>query len=429
MVWPGPRCDGTSFFRLGSLAQVSDLPDEPESGEPGPDDGGAGPDDPDAPLRGWIDPDDRIWRHPSEVAPTTGEVPVRLPAPPRHRYRGVIMGLIGAAAVVAVAAFLVVLLSPASQNPQNAQTTATTDTAGAPLSTLPGPQNAVPTVAQPAGHSMVQLQAETPHGTVKLIGVAVAEGGLVVTTASVLNGVQRIDVIDPAGKLEQASVVGIDGPSDVALVNVPEDVPVAPFSDDAGVNNGSPDTLLSFVPAGGSAVALHSTTGAVTSVGAGINGGPASGMALIESAPAPASVRAGEPLLNANGDVLGILCDPDPSGAGPITFLPTQLVVGVADDLRSGNKVVHGWLGVEGTDQPGGGAKVVQVQAGSPAAHGGLQAGQVIVGVNSMPVRTMAELRSRLYVLAPGTSISLSLQGSAGTSGARVVNLTLGGSS
>jgi S1-C subfamily serine protease len=99
----------------------------------------------------------------------------------------------------------------------------------------------------------------------------------------------------------------------------------------------------------------------------------------------------------------------------------------VADDLRSGNKVVHGWLGVEGTDQAGGtGAKVVQVQANSPAAHGGLQAGQVIVAVNSMPVRTMAELRSRLYVLAPGAAIALSVQGNSGT---KVVNLTLGGSS
>ncbi|HEX3332856.1 MAG TPA: PDZ domain-containing protein [Acidimicrobiales bacterium] len=402
---------------------MSDLPEEPESGEPGPEEGGGGPDDPDAPQRGWIDPDDRIWRHPSEVAPAPGDVPVRLPPPPRHRYRGAIMVLIGAAAVVAVAAFVVVLLSPASQNPQ---TTATTGTAGSPLSTLAGPQNAVPAAAQPAGRAMVELQAQTPHGTVKLIGVAVAEGGLVVTTASLLNGVQHIDVVGPSGKLEQASVVGTDGPSDVALVNVPVNVPVAPFADDAAVNNGSPDLLLSLVPAGGAAVALHAGAGAVASVGAGIDAGPASGMALISSAPAPAVETAGEPLLNASGEVLGILCDPDPSGAGPVSFLPTQLVVGVADDLRSGNKVVHGWLGVEGTDQPGGGAKVVGVQANSPAAHGGLQAGQVIVGVNSMPVRTMAELRSRLYVLAPGTSVSLSLQGGSGT---RVVNLTLGRSS
>ncbi len=185
--------------------------------------------------------------------------------------------------------------------------------------------------------------------------------------------------------------------------------------------------LLSFVPAAGSSLALHATTGSVASVGAGIDAGPANGMALITSAPAAASEAAGDPLLNSSGDVLGILCDPDPQSAGPVSILPTQLVVGVADDLRSGNKVVHGWLGVEGTDASGGpGAKVVQVQANSPAAHGGLQAGQVIVAVNSMPVRTMAELRSRLYVLQPGASVAVSIQGATGT---KTVNLTLGGSS
>jgi S1-C subfamily serine protease len=274
---------------------------------------------------------------------------------------------------------------------------------------------------------MVQLQADSPHGTVNLIGIAVAEGGLVVTTASLLSGVQQISMVGPAGKLERATVVGMDKPSDVALVNVPEDVPVAPFADDAGVNNGSADVLLSYVPTGASTAALHATAGTVASVGTGVNADQASGMALITSSPGVASAATGDPLLDPSGDVLGILCSPGAQSAAPSTFLPTQLVVGVADDLRSGNKVVHGWLGVDGTDLPGGaGAKVVQVQANSPAAHGGLQAGQVIVAVNSMPVRTMAELRSRLYVLAPGTAVALAVQGTAGT---KTVDLTLARSS
>jgi S1-C subfamily serine protease len=402
---------------------VSDPPEEPESGESGPDEGGAGPDEPDAPQRGWIDPDDRIWRHPSEVTQEDGDAPVRLHAPPPHQYRGAIMVLVGAAAVVAVAAWVVVLLSPASKSPT---TTATTNGAGTPLSTLAGTQNTLPEAAEPAGHSMVELQAETPRGTVNLIGVAVAEGGLVVTTADLLSGVQQINLVGPAGKLERATVVGMDMPSDVALVNVPEAVPVAPFTDDAGVNNGSPDMLLSYVPAGGSSVAVHATAGTVASVGTSVDTGHASGMALITSAPGVASAAAGDPLLNPSGDVLGIFCCPGAPNAAPSTFLPTQLVVGVANDLRSG-KVVHGWLGVEGSDQPGGvGAKVVQVQANSPAAHGGLQAGQVIVAVNSLPVRTMAELRARLYVLAPGASVALAVQG---TSGTKVVDLTLAESS
>ena len=416
---------------------MSETPEQPDEGEPGPEEGGGGgPDESESPLRGWIDPDDRLWRHPSEVA-AGGAGPgssagagagrdqsVLLNAPPRHPYRSAAMVLIGVAAVVAAAAWVVVLLSPASQKPLS---NATGDTvAGVPLTTLAGPENAVPAAAQAAGRSMVALQATTAHGTVTLIGVAVAEGGLVVTTADLLRGAERIVMVGPGGKLEPASIVAKDATSDVALVDVPVDVPVAPFANDTGLNGGSPDLLLSFVPAGTGSLALHCTPGAVTGVGTAIAGGPAGGMPAITSSPATTTGAAGDPLLNSSGAVVGILYDPDPGTSSPVAFLPSDLVVGVADDLRSSNHVVHGWLGVSGTDAPdGGGATVESVQPKGPAG-GRLQVGQVIVAVNALPVHTMAELRSRLYVLAPGAAIALSVQQGSTT---RVVDVTLGASS
>jgi putative serine protease PepD len=275
---------------------------------------------------------------------------------------------------------------------------------------------------------MVRLQATTPHGTVSLIGVAVAEGGMVVTTADLLVGVQRIDMVGPDGKLEQASIVGTDVTSDVALVEVPTDLPVAPFADDGALGGGAPDTALSYVPAGDSAVALQATAGALTAVANGNAACPDSGMAAITSSPALTTQTAGEPLLDANGAVIGILCQPA-SGSSAVTFLPTQLVVGVADDLRSGNRVVPGVLGVQGSDVPGGaGAKLMTVPSGTPA-WGHLQAGEVITAVNEKPVRTFAELRARLYVLQPGTPVTLTVAGAPGTSGAKSVGVTLGKSS
>jgi putative serine protease PepD len=403
---------------------VSPTPEEPPEEGPEKDYSGSSPEGGGAPLRGWIDPDDRLWRHPSELAApgSAADVPVLLNAPPRHSHRNAIMVLVGVGAVVAVVAWVIVLLSPASQHPlgNSTQDTAAND----PLTTLAGAQNAVPAVAEAAGHSIVELQATTARGTVLLVGVAVAEGGLVATTADLLDGLQRIVMVGPGGKREAASVVATDKTSDVALVNVPEDLPVAPFADDSNLDSGAPDLTLSFVPAGGSAVALHSTAGAVSAVGAPIVSGPASTMPSITSSPAAPSVIAGEPLLNAAGAVLGILYEPDP-GAAPVTFLPSDLVVGVADDLRSQDRVVHGWLGVQGTDAPDGGARVAQVQSDGPA-FGRLQAGQVIVAVDATPVRTMAELRARLYVLAPGAPVTLSVQQPGGT---KVVDVTLGRSS
>ena len=350
--------------------------------------------------------------------------------PPSHPYRGAVMVLVGVGAVMAAAAFLVVLLSPASQPPLTGPTTETL--AAVPLTTLAGPGNAVPAAAQAAGHSIVELRATTAHGTVTMIGVAVAEGGIVATTADLLTGAQHLFMVGPDGKLQPASVVAWDTGSDVALVDVPEDLPVATFSDDAGLSGGTPDLTLSFVSAGGTSLALHCTAGAVTGVGRAIADGPAGGMPSITSTPAVTAAGPGDPLLDASGAVVGILYEPGPgsaSSSAALTFLPSDLVVGVADDLRSNDRVVHGWLGVSGTDAPGGtGAKVVQVQPAGPAARARVAVGQVVVAVNGLAVRTMAELRARLYVLTPGTIVDLSLQ-SPGTPGTKVVDVTLGSSS
>ena len=142
---------------------------------------------------------------------------------------------------------------------------------------------------------MVELQATTSHGTVTLIGVAVAEGGMVVTTADLLIGVRSIDMVGPGGKLEQASIVGTDATSNVALVNVPEDVPVAPFSDDAALGGGAPDTVLGYASSGGSAVDVpgHPRALAAVATGTSSDACPASGMAAITSSPGLATADRG----------------------------------------------------------------------------------------------------------------------------------------
>jgi S1-C subfamily serine protease len=370
------------------------------------------------------------------------------------------MVMIGAVAVVSAAIFLVFLLSPASDHPS-----LTPDTiVAAPVSTVPGLANAVPAVVDSAGQSMVELEATTSHGVVALIGIAVAEGGLVATTADALGGLERLDVVGPGGKLESASVVGQDRASDVALIQVPEDVPVAPFSDDGALAGGAPDYTLALEP-NGTNLDLESVPGTVSDIGTALADGPANGMPSITSAVTAAgsgttaiASEPGEPLVNSSGQVLGILYDPTmptttptttPAPAGttssspaavettstsppPLTeaaYLPTQLVVGVADELRSGTDLSHGWLGVAGTDQPtSAGAKIESVQADSPAA-GHLEPGEVVVAIGGQPVRTMAELRARLYVLSPGTAVALSVQGVPGTSAEKVVDITLGHSS
>jgi S1-C subfamily serine protease len=385
-------------------------------------DGGDGPfegpgDDPDAPLRGWIHPDDRLWRHPSEQAPAhSGPAATALGG--QNPFRNFAMVTVTAVAMAAAAVWIYVLLSPPSARP----TTATFSSADSPLTTLAGTVQAVPTVASTASHSLVQLRAVTSHGVVLLTGVGVAEGGLVATTADALSGLRSIDMVGPDGHLLRASVQASDTKSDIALIDVPDDVPVAPFADDAALENGDADMTLSVSSGSNGSPAVHCQPGLVAAIGSSLTSGPALGMPSIVSTASTFVAEPGDPLLNATGDVIGLLYENSTSGGTATTYLPSELVLGVADDLRSGD-VDHGWLGVAGTTVTGSvGATVMAVETDSPAA-GVLSPGDVIVGLDSVPVRTMAELVGRLYVMAPNTAVTLSVLDGTVT---RVVDVTLG---
>jgi putative serine protease PepD len=396
---------------------VTPTPEEPPEEGPETEDSGSPAYGFDASLRGWIDPDDRLWRHPSEVATgavRTANTPLGGIRHPRT------MILIGAAATLAAIAWAIVLISPASDQP--AATTASDNAPEIPVTTLALQNDQVPAAAAAAGRSVVQLQADTDHGVVSLVGVAVAEGGLVATTADGLSGLQSLWMIGTDGRRVRASFLSADGGSDVALISVPDDLPVAPFADDNTLTDGSADMTLSMTAPTGGTMALHAEVGSVTSIGTVVGSGSAKGMPGITStAPSALSQEGGDPLLNRDGAVIGILYQAGTSS----TFLPTQLVLGVADDLRSTGKVSHGWLGVRGTTAPGaGGAEVAQLMTGSPAT-GVLAPGDVVVGLGAVPIRSMADLRGRLYVLASNSKIELSvLEG--GTS--HIVDVTLGAS-
>ncbi len=356
---------------------MTPTPQEPPEEGPETEDSGTPTDGFDASLRGWIDPDDRLWRHPSEVASSavrTSNTPLGGIRHPRT------MILIGAAATLAAIAWAIVLISPASDQP--AATTASDNAPEIPLTTLAVQSEQVPAPAAAAGRSVVQLQANTSHGLVSLVGVAVAEGGLVATTADGLSGLQSLWMIGTDGRRVRASLLSADGSSDLALISVPDDLPVAPFADDATLADGNPDMTLSMTAPANGTMTLHAGAGSVTSIGTMIGSGWAKGMPGITSTASSAlSQEPGDPLLNKDGAVIGILYQ----GGTSSTFLPTQLVLGVADDLRSAGKVSHGWLGVRGTAAPGsGGAEVAQLMGGSPAA-GVMQPGDVIVALGGVP--------------------------------------------
>jgi len=138
--------------------------------------------------------------------------------------------------------------------------------------------------------------------------------------------------------------------------------------------------------------------------------------------------EAGELLVTRNGGVIGILepASTTASRAGSSEFMPASLFLGVSSDLARWGVVRHGWLDVTARDATAAsskahpqGAEVVSVSPTGPAART-LDPGDVIESVGGAPVRSMAELRSRLYVLAAGEPVTIGFRRNGATATAEV---------
>lgn len=398
---------------------------------------------PGADQRGWLSPDDRLWRHPSEVWPSPGTEPL-VQGPPAGeeiaasrpgRRRRTATALVASGAAAAVAAGVLLLVAVSSGGPP-------TSTSGTPpptaLTVVTGCCRVVPTVEREARDAMVSLRVTTGSGVSEGCGVVVAGGGLVLTTFDAVARARSLIAVTAAGTRLAASVVATDQQSDVALVRVPAELPVARFADDIRAETGRRAVAMAVATNatedGGESTMTMWTTGTIRSIDATVSRGAAIGMAGIDAATGPRPAISGEPLLDSAGQVLGILDSTDAAGGESKVFLPAQLVVGVAESLAASGRVDHGWLGIQGGDapissittttsvtgvlttitqqaeagerRPGGGALVEAVEPNGASA-GLLRPGEVIRSIDGQPVHTMAALRDRLYVLPPGARVVL----------------------
>jgi S1-C subfamily serine protease len=93
---------------------------------------------------------------------------------------------------------------------------------------------------------------------------------------------------------------------------------------------------------------------------------------------------------------------------GPSSFVPALFLQLLAQRIVLGNTAGHGWLQLVGAATATGSAKVGSV-ARNGASWGRIKPGDVLVAINSQPVRTMADVGSLLYTSSPGQPTVVSL--------------------
>lgn len=415
----------------GSPFGFGDLPEDPDD---------SADEDPLAgqPLafRGWIPPEDRLWRHPSELA-GLGEIPdpgasgdrdrSRPERSPADRFRSdraradrraVAPVAVAGAVFVAVAVITLVLADgmPGAHQDRADRVSVSAAAAKVTDSTMVMvPAAAVVKMIAALRPSLVELVTVSGRHRRVGTGVALPGGDLVLTAATAVSGTARVEAVTASGRRYRARVVGSDPRSGVAVVDVDDGdgLTPAPFADET-VSAGQLAVAACLCRSG---TAPNAALAKVTDVGtAAVEGSrPHLVDAILANAPLSADARGGV-LLDADGQVIGILDTQTSSGSSTVgVFVPTPVAMGTAAQLAAGHPVVHGWLGVSATDQAGGcGAQIVQVMAGSPAQASGLRPGDVIDAVDGHQVCSLADLQGRLYVLAPEQRVELGVVTAAG---------------
>ncbi len=381
------------------------------------------------PLRGWISPDDRLWRHPSEIGASAARASTIRASAVRSRRRpgrsgslwiavGAVICLAGTLGVSGLALMDTGPLAATSASSARSQAMSlesppTTEEGTARLVGISSMEHGLTKLQS----SLVALTVSRPSGTSQATGVIVASGGMVVTVASALAGASSVEAVEPNGTRETAQIVGSDPTSGIAVVKVSSDLPAASFAR----GDMTPGSMAMAVALTAPSKRHHAPwpaiyAGTISSSGTAVGADPATTLfaATAVDTPLAASDR-GAPLVDGSGQVAGILETTKVQGATTVAvFLPAELVYGVAYQLVTTGSVVQGWLGIDAsnpvaatTTPTPSGVVVDRVETGSSAAAGGLQAGDQIVGVDGGPVHSVAELRARLYPIPPGTEVSL----------------------
>ncbi len=253
-----------------------------------------------------------------------------------------------------------------------------------------------------------QQSEERPRGVGS--GFVLTSDGFVMTNAHVIEGADEVYVTLTDKREFKAKVIGSDKRTDVAVVKIEANaLPAVRIGDTNRIKVGE------WVMAIGSPFGLENTvTAGIVSAKARDTGEE---IRFIQTDVAVNPGNSGGPLINMRGEVVGINSQILSRSGGfmGISFsIPIDDAVKVADQLRSGGKVIRGRIGVQiepiskevaeslGLDKAQG-AVVRMVEPGGPADKAGLEAGDVITKFNGQTIDKAGDLPRIVGATKPGS--------------------------
>ncbi len=246
-------------------------------------------------------------------------------------------------------------------------------------------------------------------------GFIITDDGYIVTNNHVIKDADQIKVILHDKKEYDAKIIGTDPVTDLALIKIAEKN-LNPLT-----FGSSEDTEVgSWVLAIGSPFGLEQTVtaGIVSAKGRIIGSGPYDDFIQTDASINPGN--SGGPLLNLDGEVIGINTAIIKSGQGIGFAIPSDLATGIIDQLTIQKSVSRGWMGVAiqnvtdelakyyGIEETKG-IYVAKVYEGDPADIAGIHVGDVIYMINNEIIESSRDLTLTIAGSSVGEIVKVKL--------------------
>jgi len=230
-------------------------------------------------------------------------------------------------------------------------------------------------------------------------GFIIDKDGYIVTNNHVVENADQIKVKLADGKEYDATLVGRDSKTDLALIKISAPSALSPIK----MGDSGKLDVGDWVVAIGSPFGLEQTVtaGIVSAKGRTIGSGQYDDFIQTDASINPGN--SGGPLINMAGEVVGINTAIVASGQGIGFAIPVNLARGIVDQLKASGEVTRGWLGVGIQNltpelaqyyklDENEGVLVTQVFKGEPAEKGGIRDNDIITEVDGKPVSSVREL-------------------------------------
>ncbi len=255
-------------------------------------------------------------------------------------------------------------------------------------------------------------------------GVVVTNDGYILTNNHVVDGADKIHIDLADGRTLEATVIGTDKPSDLALVKVnATGLQTAPLGNSDSAQIG--DVVLAIGnPLGvGQTVTMGIVSAKGRSTGSGDGDGNRSYQDFLQTDAPINHGNSGGALVNTRGEVIGInaeMLSPVDANIGIGFAIPSNMARRVMDDLRKDGRVRRAQLGVEVQPVTSdlaeslglkhvGGVIIRKVSPDSAADRAGLKRGDVIQSFNGQAVTDFNGLRNHVADAQPGSNATVGI--------------------